>query len=111
MTAFLFVPSATGAGQERRIDVANLARMFAETEEPAPRRARGELARVLMLVLILFGMIGDAVLVTRPRRFRQRAHDNAASGRCGADHDVLAARSHEGRDVEPVRAGAQRRQA
>jgi hypothetical protein len=67
MTSFLFIPSTTaGLPAARRVDLARLAAQFAEVEEPAPRAASGQLTRLALMLLILFGVIGDTMLVTRP---------------------------------------------
>lgn len=67
MTAFLFIPATRDARYTRRVDFANIASLFTETDEPAPtRRSHDTAARVAAMLLILFGAIGDTILVARP---------------------------------------------
>lgn len=67
MTAFLFIPATVDTSGARRIDVANFASLFAESEEPARRSsATGSLLRAVAAALLLLLVIGDALLVTRP---------------------------------------------
>ena len=66
MSAFLFLPAA-GAKTARRVDIANIASLFAEIEEPARTQPQSSLlARVLALLLILLFAVGDFVLIARP---------------------------------------------
>ena len=64
--AFLFLPTAAGARTARRVDIANIASLFAEVEEPARRSQSSVFARLLALILILLLAVGDFVLVARP---------------------------------------------
>ncbi len=66
MTAFLFIPPTTaGAPIGRRVDFGNIGSLFAETEEPAPR-PKNQTAKIGMIILVLLGVVGDALLVTHP---------------------------------------------
>ena len=71
MTAFLFIPATRDARLVRRVDFANIANLFAEAEEPPVRKAlfRGQAIRLAAMALILIGIVGDTVLVARPRLF------------------------------------------
>ena len=67
MSAFLYLPTAAGTKTARRVDVANIASLFAEIEETVVTRDRGGLlARLLALLLILLFAVGDFVLVSHP---------------------------------------------
>ena len=67
MTAFLFIPANVGSGASRRVDLANFASLFAESEEPLrrPDTARN-LLRAAAAALLLLLVIGDTLLVARP---------------------------------------------
>ncbi len=65
MTALFFISRDTGPGQ--RVDLASLAQLFAEPDEPTPPRAdRRPIVRLALLALILLGTVGDMVFVARP---------------------------------------------
>lgn len=67
MTAFLFIPTSVGGVDARRVDFGNIASLFAEREEPAPRLdATRLLFRVAAAALLFLLLVGDLLLVTRP---------------------------------------------
>ena len=67
MTAFLFIPATVGTDSMRRIDVARMASLFAEVDEPASHcRPPRTLFRVAAAALLVLLAIGDTLLVTRP---------------------------------------------
>ena len=66
MTAFLFIPAATGR-VSRRVEFANFASLFTDIEEPAAPRGRGvHVVRFLAMLVVLVLAIGDTVLIARP---------------------------------------------
>ena len=64
MTAFLFIPANVGSGASRRVDLANFASLFAESEEPLrrPDTARNLLraAAAALLLLLVIGALHEA---------------------------------------------------
>jgi hypothetical protein len=77
MTALFFVPPTADARPARRVDLAHLARLFAEPDEaPKPKNDRSQVARIVMMVLILLGAIGDTVLVTKTEALSSCAATN-----------------------------------
>ena len=69
MTAFLFIPTPRDARLARRVDFANIASLFTETEETPVRKTvlQGQAIRLAAMALILIGIVGDTILVARPR--------------------------------------------
>lgn len=70
MTAFLFISSTMGAPVTQRVDLANIASLFCEPDEPAPEPGPARRAAFVTLLALLtaIGAIGDMVLVARPDR-------------------------------------------
>ena len=72
MTALFLIPHRvvfrnTAYGASRRVDLAALAQLFAESDEsPPPRAARRSLTRLVLLALIMLGAVGDMVFVAKP---------------------------------------------
>ena len=69
MTAFLFIPATHDARLPRRVDFANIAALFTEAEEPQARKPilKGQAMRLAAMALILVGIVGDTILVARPK--------------------------------------------
>lgn len=66
MTAFLFISPSSDARMGRRVDFANIGSLFADVEQPPRRHEKNQAARIGLMILILLGVIGDTLLVTRP---------------------------------------------
>ena len=67
MSAFLYLPAAAGTTTTRRVDIGNIASLFAEIEETAVAPGRsGLVTRLLAILLILLFAVGDMVLVSHP---------------------------------------------
>ena len=65
MTAFLFIPSNNGLN--RRVDLAHVASLFSEAEEPPRTPATSRLAlRAAAAALLVLLAFGDTVLVNQP---------------------------------------------
>ena len=69
MTAFLFIPATRNTRLARRVDFTNIAALFAEAEEPPTRKPvfKGQAMRLAAMALILVGIVGDTILVARPK--------------------------------------------
>lgn len=66
MAALLFIPVAGSGEFARRVDLAGIAGLFAEVEEPQRPTRRHRILRVFAAVLLFLLAFGDTLLVARP---------------------------------------------